>query len=145
MSLLSFYSITLCIFGVLLFSYRQFSKNSKLPPGIKRLPGPRGISCSLHIQSLLRPDTGLPILGSVHELPTKHTWLKFHSWAKSYGPIYQVNLAGDNIVWISSPKIADDLLMKRQSIYSSRPYFPAIMHDSRTSMHYLPLMANGRE
>ena len=58
---------------------------------------------------------------------------------KQYGPIYQVNLAGSNHVWISSDQIAQDLLAKKGAIYSDRPHIPALIDDNRTSGQYLPL------
>jgi hypothetical protein len=71
--------------------------------------------------------------------------MKFYEWSKKYGPIYECNLAGLNLVLISSPKIVEDLLVRRSNIYSDRPEIPAIMHDCRTSMHYVPLMREGGE
>ena len=88
---------------------------------------------------------GVPILGSVPELPAKHSWLQFHEWSKTYGPICQVKLLNDTIVLISDPKIAEDLLVKRSANYSSRAHFPAIWGDCATDVHYLPLMAHGRK
>jgi hypothetical protein len=55
-----------------------------------------------------------------------------------------VTLAGDNVVLISDPKIAEALLVKRQEIYSSRVHFPAIWGNNDKDVHYLPLMAMGR-
>ena len=68
-----------------------------------------------------------------------------HEWSQQYGPIYQVNLAGTNHVWICRDNIARDLLAKRSGIYSDRPFIPALERDNRTSGQYLPLMSkNGR-
>jgi hypothetical protein len=80
----------------------------------------------------------------VPELPAKHAWLQFHAWAKKYGPICQVQLAGDTVVLISDTKIAEELLVKRQAIYSSRVHFPAIWGNNDKDVHYLPLMTHGR-
>jgi len=88
---------------------------------------------------------GLPVIGNVHELPDKNSWMKFHEWGEKYGPIYQVNLAGTNHVWISSDRIARDLLAKRSAIYSDRPHIPALQQDNRTSGQYLPLMSRNGE
>jgi hypothetical protein len=85
--------------------------------------------------------TGWPIIGSVHELPAKLSWMKFHEWGNRYGPIYQVNLAGQNHVWISRDEIARELLSKKAAIYSDRPHIPALMDDNRDSGQYLPLMS----
>src|SRR6201995_6184095 len=84
---------------------------------------------------------GLPIIGSVHKVPEKLGWIKFADWGKQYGPIYQVNLAGHNHVWISSDEIARDLLSKKGAIYSDRPHIPALIDDNRTSAQYLPLLS----
>ncbi|KAK5109673.1 hypothetical protein LTR62_006795 [Meristemomyces frigidus] len=84
---------------------------------------------------------GLPVIGSVHELPERNSWLKFHEWGQQYGSIYQVNLAGVNHVWITRDSVAHDLLSKRSGIYSDRPFIPALSKDNRTSEKYLPLMS----
>jgi len=84
---------------------------------------------------------GLPLLGSISEVPENNSFLKFHQWAEQYGPIYQVNLAGTNHVWLSRDNVASDLLAKRSAIYSDRPHIPALEQDNRTSGQYLPLMS----
>lgn len=78
-------------------------------------------------------------------MPEQNLHIKFYEWSKEFGPIYQVNLAGSNHVWISSDQIARDLLSKKSAIYSDRPHIPALLHDNRTSAEYLPLMSkNGK-
>ena len=67
--------------------------------------------------------------------------MKFHEWGEQYGPIYQVNLAGVNHVWICRDNVARELLTKRGAIYSDRPHIPALERDNRTSGQYLPLMS----
>jgi hypothetical protein len=90
-------------------------------------------------------DVGYPIIGSVPDVPEKNGFIKFADWGKEYGPIYQVNLAGSNHVWISSDEISRDLLAKKGAIYSDRPHIPALLSDNRTSAQYLPLLSkNGK-
>lgn len=84
---------------------------------------------------------GYPIIGSVPDVPEKNGFIKFADWGKEYGPIYQVNLAGHNHVWISSDQISRDLLAKKGAIYSDRPHIPALIDDNRTSAQYLPLLS----
>ncbi|KAK6436783.1 hypothetical protein LTR95_007022 [Oleoguttula sp. CCFEE 5521] len=108
-----------------LIHYVERTKKQRLPEGVTRLPGPKG----------------LPIIGSVHQVPEKNSWMAFHNWGLEYGPIYQVNLAGHNHVWISRDRIAQDLLTKRSANYSERPFIPALEQDNRTSGQYLPLMS----
>ncbi|KAH4945452.1 hypothetical protein HBI24_106690 [Parastagonospora nodorum] len=108
-----------------LYRYRDSSRRHRIPTGLKPLPGPKGY----------------PIIGSIPEVPEKNGFIKFADWGKEYGPIYQVNLAGHNHVWISSDEIAKDLLSKKAAIYSDRPHIPALIDDNRTSAQYLPLLS----
>ncbi|KAK7723128.1 hypothetical protein SLS57_004685 [Botryosphaeria dothidea] len=102
-----------------------FPAKPKIPKGLKALPGPKGY----------------PVLGSVPDVPEQNSYIKFYEWSKEYGPIYQVDLAGSNHVWISTDEVARDLLSKKAAIYSDRPHIPALLHDNRTSAEYLPLMS----
>ncbi|KAI1443358.1 cytochrome P450 [Annulohypoxylon stygium] len=94
----------------------------RIPPGARPLPGPRP----------------LPLIGRVHDVPAESTWLKFHEWSKEYGPIYQTEMFGTVHVWISSERIANDLLSRRAANYSDRPLIPNLP-DNRTSGNYLAL------
>jgi hypothetical protein len=91
--------------------------------------------------AMLTSKTGYPLIGSVPDVPEKNAFIKFSDWGKEYGPIYQVNLAGSNHVWISSDEVARNLLSKKGSIYSDRPHIPALIADNRTSSQYLPLLS----
>ncbi|EME87956.1 uncharacterized protein MYCFIDRAFT_26018 [Pseudocercospora fijiensis CIRAD86] len=117
-------TLALAVTAILVVKYIEASRQERRS-ATRKLPGPRG----------------LPLIGNIHQLPNKCSWLKFHEWAVKYGPIYQVNLAGTNHVWISRDKEAHDLLSKRSAIYSDRPFIPALEHDNRTSGQYLPLMS----
>lgn len=79
-----------------------------------------------------------PIVGRIHDVPSEASWLKFHEWSKEYGPIYQHEIFGDIHIWISSERIAHDLLSRRASIYSDRPFIPNLP-DNRYSGNYLAL------
>ncbi|KAJ4325590.1 hypothetical protein N0V94_000545 [Neodidymelliopsis sp. IMI 364377] len=114
-----------CLGAFTLYKYLESCRRHKVPTGLKQLPGPKGF----------------PIIGSIPEVPEKNPFIKFADWGKEYGPIYQVNLAGSNHVWISSDKIAHDLLSKKAAIYSDRPHIPALIDDNRTSAQYLPLLS----
>jgi len=108
-----------------LYKYWEISRRHRIPTGLKPLPGPKGY----------------PIIGAVPDVPEKNGFIKFADWGKEYGPIYQVNLAGDNHVWISTDEIAKELLSKKAAIYSDRPHIPALIDDNRTSAQYLPLLS----
>lgn len=125
--------------------YLLFFSKPKLPPGTKKLPGPKGSSllpeCA---HSGINRISGIPLLGSVPDLPAKHSWLQFYAWTKQYGPICQVKLGADTCVLVADPKIVEDLLVKRAAKYSGRVHFSAIWGDCATDGHYLPLMTSCR-
>ncbi|KAK4555007.1 hypothetical protein LTR86_007773 [Recurvomyces mirabilis] len=117
--------LSVIVVAAVIIIVERLERNKRLPGYLKPLPGPKG----------------LPVIGSVHELPERNSWLKFHEWGEKYGSIYQVNLAGVNHVWITRDSVAHDLLSKRSAIYSDRPFIPALEQDNRTSGQYLPLMS----
>lgn len=87
--------------------------------------------------------TGYPVIGSVPDLDPKYPWMKMVDWSKDYGTMFQVNLNGQNTVWITSHKICEDLFVKRGAIYSDRPFIPAIGEDCRFTNRYVPLVTYG--
>ena len=86
----------------------------------------------------------MPLIGRVHDIPVESSWLKFYEWSKKYGPIYQTEMFGTVHVWISTERIALDLLSRRASNYSDRPQIPNLP-DNRTSGHYLALSGRNGE
>ncbi|KZM23286.1 uncharacterized protein EKO05_0004435 [Ascochyta rabiei] len=125
MAFLTLFLVATCLGAYALYKYFESCRLNKVPAGLKQLPGPKGY----------------PIIGSIPDVPEKNGFIKFADWGKEYGPIYQVNLAGSNHVWISSEAIAHDLLSKKAAIYSDRPHIPALIDDNRTSGQYLPLLS----
>ncbi|ATZ46500.1 hypothetical protein BCIN_01g10840 [Botrytis cinerea B05.10] len=127
------YSLLLLGFSAVIFicyvSYERLFKKVKIPDGAKTLPGPKGY----------------PIIGSVPDLDPKNPWMKMVDWSKEYGTMYQVNLNGDNTVWITSHKICEDLFVKRGAIYSDRPFLAAIGDDCRHTNRYIPLVTHGED
>jgi hypothetical protein len=122
--------------------YKHIIKKKSIPLGLKSLPGPKGKGMArCTIVDVLTVFLGIPILGCALEVPEKLGWIKFADWHDQYGPIYQVDLAGTNHVWISRDDISRDLLAKKAAIYSDRPHIPALIDDNRSSGQYLPLMS----
>ncbi|KAK4225066.1 putative cytochrome P450 E-class, group I [Podospora fimiseda] len=111
--------------SIALVAVNRYLSRKRLPPGSKHLPGPRNI----------------PFIGRVHDVPEKASWVKFYEWSKVYGPIYKQEIFGKVHVWISSEKIAHELLAKKASIYSDRPQIPNLP-DNRTSGDYLALLGS---
>jgi cytochrome P450 len=94
----------------LLIYHGVIAPRLRLPKGVKPLPGP----------------TGLPLLGILPWLPKHHSWFQFEAWAKKYGRIYQINMAGAPHVVICSERHANALCRTRGSLYSDRPQFPMV-------------------
>lgn len=108
-----------------LLAVNHLVNRKRLPPGTKPLPGPRNF----------------PFVGRVHDVPEEAAWLKFYEWNKEYGPIYQMEIFGSVHVWISSEKVAHDLLSKRAALYSDRPMIPNLP-DNRYSGDYIALLGH---
>lgn len=87
---------------------------------------------------------GLPLTGRVWDIPRTHSYLRFKQWSDIYGPIYQINVFGVNHIWLASDKIAQDLLVKRGSIYSDRPPINNLKN-SKTAGEYIPLLGHNGE
>ncbi|KAH8830992.1 cytochrome P450 [Flagelloscypha sp. PMI_526] len=64
---------------------------------------------------------GLPLIGNLHQFPRSHLWLKLEEWSKQYGPIFSLNLAGQNVLVLGSHQVAHDLFAKRSANFSDRP------------------------
>ncbi|CAA7262429.1 unnamed protein product [Cyclocybe aegerita] len=100
LSLTTFVGAAVC-FGILVLHPIWSRRKSKLPPGPRRLP----------------------IIGNAHQIPAEFPWMTFSDWSRKYGDIMHVDAMGQSFVIVSSPKIAQDLLDKRSSVYSDRPHF----------------------
>jgi hypothetical protein len=63
----------------------------------------------------------LPLIGNLHQMPTKNAHLQFQKWAQEYGPVYSLMLGTKVAIVLSSDVAVKDLLDRRSSIYSGRP------------------------
>ncbi|OSX64686.1 hypothetical protein POSPLADRAFT_1136478 [Postia placenta MAD-698-R-SB12] len=93
----------LCCLLVLVAARLLGKRSSHLPMP----PGPRG----------------LPVLGNALQMPREREWITFAKWAKTYGDIMHLSVFGRHIIVLSSPDVILDLLEKRSTIYSDRPFF----------------------
>ncbi|GAB1319456.1 hypothetical protein MFIFM68171_09666 [Madurella fahalii] len=63
----------------------------------------------------------LPVIGNLHQIPTKRTHLKFAEWAKQYGEIFSLKVGPGTSIVISSPRLIKQLVDKKSNLYSRRP------------------------
>ncbi|KAJ5520439.1 Cytochrome P450 E-class group I [Penicillium fimorum] len=65
----------------------------------------------------------IPVLGNIYDLPPSGTqdWMHWFQHKEVYGPVSSVTVMGQTIVILNDAKSAGELLVKRSSIYSSRP------------------------
>ncbi|KAJ2926963.1 hypothetical protein H1R20_g10156, partial [Candolleomyces eurysporus] len=92
LSILSAYSLSLYL--------KKRAKHAPYPPGPK----------------------GYPIINNLLQIPTYHPWLAYAEMAKQYGDMIFLRAFGQPILVLCSSKRINDLMDKRSSIYSGRPY-----------------------
>jgi cytochrome P450 len=61
-----------------------------------------------------------PFVGHTFQVPTVKSWKYYERLWHQYGMIYKVTLAGDDMVILSDPADAEELLARRAKNYSSR-------------------------
>ncbi|KAH7923967.1 cytochrome P450 [Leucogyrophana mollusca] len=64
----------------------------------------------------------LPVVGNALAMDSKEPWNTYVEWGAKYGDLFYVRFFNQDVVVINSEKIARDLLEKRSSNYSSRPF-----------------------
>jgi Cytochrome P450 len=68
---------------------------------------------------------GWPIVGNSFQISLKkNPEYKLIEWAKQYGEIYYLRLGSSDFIFLNSGRVVKDLLDKRGSIYSDKPYMP---------------------
>ncbi|KAJ7312708.1 cytochrome P450 [Mycena albidolilacea] len=61
-----------------------------------------------------------PFVGHTFQVPIVKTWRYFEKLSLKYGPIVKLTLAGDDMIVLSNPSDAEELLGRRSHNYSSR-------------------------
>lgn len=69
---------------------------------------------------ILGPPT-LPVLGNLHQIPAKGSYLKFTQWAHKYGGLYSLKLGTGTAIVITDRRIVKELIDRKSSKYSNRP------------------------
>ncbi|KAG6330988.1 hypothetical protein ID866_8100 [Astraeus odoratus] len=89
-------------------TYRVWKNRTRR--GLRLPPGPKG----------------LPLLGNIFDIDPARPWVVYTEWGKRYGGIVYTSLLGQGFLIINDEKIAQELLERRSSIYSDRPYFSMV-------------------
>ncbi|KAH8804413.1 putative cytochrome P450 [Xylogone sp. PMI_703] len=84
----------------------------------------------------------LPILGNLHQIPKKVSYLKFTEWAEKYGGLYSLKLGTGTAVVVTDRRLVKELIDKRSAKYSNRPY-SYVSHDLMTGGDHLLVMQYG--
>ncbi|KAH8693657.1 putative cytochrome P450 [Talaromyces proteolyticus] len=63
----------------------------------------------------------LPFIGNLHQLPTKHIYLKLTEFAKIYGGLYTLKFGTGTVAVITDRRIVRELLDRKSSTSSARP------------------------
>ncbi|KAH9476395.1 Cytochrome P450 monooxygenase [Psilocybe cubensis] len=79
----------------------------------------------------------VPLLGNIHLLPTRFSFVKFTEWAKEYGGIMSLKVASGTIIVLSDMQSVKDILDDRSSETAFRPSLHAA--DVVTEKKYIPL------
>ncbi|KAE9402144.1 cytochrome P450 [Gymnopus androsaceus JB14] len=79
---------------------------------------------SIHRSTLLPPGpAGLPIVGNLNDMPKEREWLTYSRWYKQYGSeIVHLKIFSQHIIVLNSAVAVKELLDKRSSNFSDRPY-----------------------
>ncbi|KAF8904506.1 cytochrome P450 [Mucidula mucida] len=67
---------------------------------------------------------GWPIIGNLFDLPATDDPIPWTPHREKYGLVSSVTVLGNNIVLLNDLKACTELLDKRSSLYSGRPFFP---------------------
>lgn len=97
--------------AALFILYRLFNRSRGLQSRLPLPPGPKG----------------LPLIGNLRDIPTSFEWKTYHQWSRELDTdIMHLNIAGQSIVVLDTAEAATELLERRSSLYSGRPYMPMI-------------------
>jgi hypothetical protein len=64
----------------------------------------------------------LPLIGNLLDMPKEKDWETYRAWNERYGDVAYVEAPGTRIVVLSSAAVINDLLERRSTIYSDRPW-----------------------
>ncbi|XP_078574538.1 cytochrome P450 2U1-like isoform X1 [Branchiostoma floridae x Branchiostoma japonicum] len=69
---------------------------------------------------------GWPVAGNIFSLATGHRAVTMTEWAKTYGPVYRIQLGRETMVVLSGYDVMHEAFLKRGEDFSSRPFNPIV-------------------
>ncbi|KAE9394946.1 cytochrome P450 [Gymnopus androsaceus JB14] len=66
-------------------------------------------------------------VGNMHDIPVAQEWNTFTKWSKQFGDIVYLRVLGTKMLLLGSYRVANELLVKRGTIYSDRPITPPML------------------
>ncbi|THU84143.1 cytochrome P450 [Dendrothele bispora CBS 962.96] len=83
---------------------------------------------------------GYPLIGNLLDVPSSFEWIEWARWGEKWGDLLSMSVFGTTVVVINSYERAVEMLDKKSTVYSDRPYVPMAMEliEMRDSMGFLP-------
>lgn len=98
----------LLLLGVLaIILWLSLITREKIPPGFKRVPGPRG----------------LLLIGNAHQISSQPQG-QFRAWALEYGEVFRIKLGWETWIFVNSPEAVKEIFDKKSALTSGRPPAP---------------------
>ncbi|KAG2069748.1 cytochrome P450 [Suillus decipiens] len=69
---------------------------------------------------------GWPLVGNVLDMPRINPWLTFTEWGRKYGDITHIEVLGRHIIVLNSFKTAIEMMNRKGTLYSDRPFLPML-------------------
>ncbi|KAJ6508666.1 cytochrome P450 [Mycena sanguinolenta] len=66
------------------------------------------------------------LVGNFFDFPSKRSWETYTEWGKQYGDVVHIEMLGKHFLVLNSVKATSDLLEKRSTVYSDRPWMATI-------------------
>ena len=85
----------------------------------------------------------LPVIGNLHQIPTKGSYFAFTEWANKYGGIFSLKLGSGTAIVLTDRRLVKQLIDKKSSIYSNRPH-SFVSHDLITGGDHILIAHYGK-
>ncbi|KAL2061086.1 hypothetical protein VTL71DRAFT_9138 [Oculimacula yallundae] len=63
----------------------------------------------------------LPVIGNLHQMPTRKAYIKLAEWAKQYGDMYSIKIGSTTTIVLSSRRLVKEILERKSVVTAGRP------------------------